>query len=159
MADADAPLPRPAWFARIAHLRMLIGDPPASEIVYAEALPADGYETDDAWTTADGAYWKWTDGKWQKQKIILADSYIRAAGGDGSVYRAGGVLLDTLLARINPLDYLTGGTAGGQSLSFSSLAEVTAFFTARKAALQELAEQEGTVRFCVQPVPVGDVYE
>jgi hypothetical protein len=150
----------PAYLPWVAMLRMLVGDPLASEIVFVETLPQAGYDSGEAWTTGGGIYFKWDCGAWQRQKLFLSDVFIRDKTRNQTEYSAGIFLLDTILARINPLDYVLSRNAGGQSLSFPTLSEIRDFFAARKAALQAQAETTGKgVCFYKRPIPVGDVYE
>jgi hypothetical protein len=138
-------------------------DPQAKDIVFVETLPL--YPPDGvAFTLGDGTYRVWCDEAWVSLPTKFTDAGIEdivALAGDP--LRAACMLIDRLVARIQPDDYITSGNAGGQSVSFPSLADMLAFYRGLKAdLLAEAAVLEGndTGRFMKFDRPaVGGVYE
>jgi hypothetical protein len=144
---------------RILQIRSLIGDPAATSVNYEDPLPASALEG-AAYTTGDGAYQMYRAGAWKPVKIQMDDSEIERLDSGGSVYSAALNAINVLLLKINPLDYITSGGAGAQSVGFPSLADVTAFFNAKKAAVASLAARAGDAqRAGRRPVPVGGVFD
>jgi hypothetical protein len=77
-----------------------------------------------------------------------------------NIYVSASLAVNALIARINPLDYITSGNAGGQTVSFPSLADVLAFFNAKKEAVGKIANLSGIMQQARRhPVPVGGVYD
>jgi hypothetical protein len=155
----DPPLPPPPeWLAEVLKVRFIIGDPICTSLIYADVLPESALEG-QVYTSGDGVYYKRENGAWVTCRLTLDDRAIDAFRG-GSTWQQASRAIDLLLIRINPLDYITSGNAGGQSVSFPSLADVLAFFNARKAAISSWAVQAGDVqRVGCHPVAVGGVYE
>jgi hypothetical protein len=144
---------------RILQIRQLIGDPIASSIHYADPLPGDALEG-SVYTTGNGVYQFWRSGAWKPVKIQMDDVEIERMDTSANVYVSASMAVNALIARINPLDYITSGNAGGQTVSFPSLADVLAFFNAKKEAIGEMASQSGNTQQARRhPVPVGGVYD
>jgi hypothetical protein len=153
----------PDWLVRVVQTRWYLGDPPTTQFIYSTTQP-DTATDGMVWTNGDGNYYHRTGTTWIKCKLQFGDGYIRVFTDAGMPPLNVAVNnIDQLIMRIDPTDYITSGNAGGQSVSFPSLAEVTAFFTAKKKALQDMIlEQAGLggvtfVRAC-RPA-VGGSYE
>ena len=144
---------------RILQIRRLIGDPAAPSVSYETPLPASAPER-AVYTTGNGVYQVYRAGAWKPVKVQIDDSEIEGLDSGCSVYQAALNAVNVLIIRIDPANYITSGTAGGQSMSFSSLSEVTAFFNAKKAAIAALAARAGDVQSAGhRPVPVGGVFD
>jgi hypothetical protein len=156
------PPPPPDWLQEVIRVRRNIGDPATADFIYAETLPPAA-PPNTAFTAGDGVYWYFADGTWKRYFIRFSDLYIRQLIDERGRLRASVRLVDDLIARIDPLDYITSGNAGGQSVSFLTLADILAYYNAlRDRLLAEEADAEGmnsglmlkTVRR-----PVGGVLE
>jgi hypothetical protein len=144
---------------RILQIRRLIGDPVASSINYADPLPDNALDR-AVYTTGDGAYQARRYGAWKPVKIQIDDVEIERMDTAANIYVSALTAVNALIARINPLDYITSGNAGAQSVGFPSLADVLAFFNAKKAAIASMAAEAGDVqRAGWHPVPVGGVFD
>jgi hypothetical protein len=159
----NPPPPVPDWLIPILRVREMIYDPQAKDIVYVEQLPS--YPPagvaftlgDDMYRVRPGDTWITLDTKFTDAGI--EDTLAMA----GSPVRAACLLIDRLIARIQPDDYITSGTAGGQSVGFPSLQDMLAFYRGLKADLRaEAAALEGTDTgrfFSVERPAVGGVWE
>jgi hypothetical protein len=141
----NPPPPVPDWLIPVLRLREMIYDPLAKDIVYVEQLPS--YPPPGvAFTLGDGEYRVRPGDTW----TILDTKFTDAGLEDvltmtGDPVRAACLLIDRLVARIQPDDYITSGNAGGQSVSFPSLADMLAFYRGLKAnLLAEAAALAGT---------------
>jgi hypothetical protein len=142
----------------------MIYDPAAKDIMYVEALP-NMPPAGVAFTTGDGNYMIKADGEWIALPTKFTDAGIEdvftLAGG--SPVAAASLLIDRLIARIQPDDYLTSANAGGQTMSFPSLADMTAFYRGLKKDLQDEAAMINNTDagrfFRVRRPPVGGVRE
>jgi hypothetical protein len=144
---------------RILQIRSLIGDPVATSINYADPLPPSALEG-AVYTIGDGVYQIYRAGAWKPVKVRMDDSEIEGLDSGGSVYAAALDAINILLLKINPLDYITSGNAGGQSVGFPSIADVLAFFNAKKAAIAAIAAKAGDVQRAGHcPVPVGGLFD
>jgi hypothetical protein len=160
--DAPPP-PVPEWLIPLLRLRELIYDPQAKDLVYVEQLPS--YPMPGvAFTLGDGRYRSRPGDTWVDLETKFTDAGIEdvlAMAGDP--VRAACLLIDRLIARINPEDYITSGNAGGQTVSFPSLADMLAFYRGLKAdLLAEAAALAGTDTgrfFTVKRPAVGGVWE
>jgi hypothetical protein len=150
----------------VIRVRRLIGDPIAADFLLAQSLPEAG-APDTAYAmygdSYDGRYWRFEGGAWKQCVLKFADAYIRQRAEEaGRLYAAVG-LIDDLIARLDPADYITGGNAGGQSVSFPSLESALAFYSGLKAALiARAAREKGTGTggfFRSRKRPVGGVLE
>jgi hypothetical protein len=160
---ADNTIAPPNWLVKVIQARWYLGDPPANQFLYSTTFPNEANEG-NIYTSGDGNYYKKTAEQWILQPVQFGDGYIR-------VFTDGGLSplttainnIDQLIARINPADYITSGNAGGQSVSFPSLKDVSDFFAAKKKALKDMAaEQAGLsgVTFLRASRPaVGGSYE
>jgi hypothetical protein len=149
--------PPPEWLAEVLRVRFVIGDPAGSPLIFAAALPAAPIEG-MVCTAGNGVYRRWRDGAWETCPITLDDQAINGFRG-GTVWERAKQAIALLLIRINPLDYITSGNAGGQSVSFPSLESVAAFFKTRQEAIDaQIIASGGANRVCVRPYPVGGVY-
>jgi hypothetical protein len=162
-AQEAPPPPVPAWLVPVLRVRGMIYDPQAKDIIYVESLPFSP-PAGVAFTTGNGAYkakpgegWvsldtKFTDGGIE-DAIALAKEPVRAAC----------LLIDRLIARIQPNDYITSGNAGGQSVGFPSLTDMLAFYRGLKEDLKaEAAAIAGTNTgrmLTVSRPAVGGVWE
>jgi hypothetical protein len=159
----DPPPPVPGWLVPVLRVRAMIYDPRAKDIVYAERLPF--YPPSGvAFTLGDGAYRARPGAEWIALDTKFADTGIEdAIAMAKEPARAACLLIDRVIARIQPDDYITGGSAGGQSVSFPSLDSMISFYRGLKAdLLAEAAALAGTDtgRFIVTERPaVGGVWE
>ena len=152
----------PSWLEDVFEIRRRIGDPITGDLVYVDDFPEEPLEN-TAYTTGDERYWYFNQLGKQQYKIKHNDSYIRAmVEGLGRV-KASIKLIDLLIAKIDPTDYITSGNAGGQSVSFLSLTDILAYYNALKdVLLEEEADAEGLnsgVMLSVVKRPVGGVQE
>ena len=111
----------------IIQVRRNIGDPVASDFILVEDFP-DNPLHDAAYTKGDGVYQYFDGAEWRLYYLKFSDNYIKELVSGQGVLKASIKLIDNLIARIDPADFLTGGEAGGQSLRFASLAEVIAYY-------------------------------
>lgn len=159
----NPPPPVPGWLVPVLRLREMIYDPQAKDIVYVEQLPS--YPLPGiAFTLGDGLYRVRPGDAWITLDTKFTDAGIEdALAMAGEPVRAACLLIDRLVARIQPEDYITSGNAGGQSVSFPSLADMLAFYRGLKAdLLAEAAALKGldTGRFfTVERPAVGGVWE
>jgi hypothetical protein len=128
----------------IIQVRRSIGDPVTSDFILVDELPAQAQQN-IAYTIGDGLY-RYFDGvEWRFYTLKFSDNYIGQLIKQRGRHRAAVRLIDNLIARIDPADYITSGNAGGQSTSFPSLGEVIAYYNAlRDRLLEEEAEEAGT---------------
>ena len=152
----------PAWLDEIIQIRRSIGDPVTGGFVYVDELPESAIQN-TAWTTGNGEYWFYDNVEWRKYSLKCGDAHIRLLAGKHGRLGAAIKLIDSLIARIDPADYLTGGNAGGQSMSFPSLQEVLSYYTAlRGILLEEQAAEKGMnsgLMLETKKRPVGGVIE
>lgn len=162
-ARDDPPPPVPDWLVPVLRVRSMIYDPQAKDIVYVERLPY--YPLPGvAFTLGDGAYRVRPGAEWIALDTKFTDPGIEdVIALAGEPVRAACMLIDRLIARIQPDDYITSGNAGGQSVSFPSLESMIAFYRGLKAdLLAEAAALAGTDtgRFITVERPaVGGVWE
>jgi hypothetical protein len=162
-AAEPPPPPVPDWLIPILRIRGMIYDPQANDLVYVETLPSDP-PPGVAFTLGDGAYRVRPEGDWITLTTKFTDAGIEDVSAmAGEPIRAACMLIDRLIARIQPDDYITSGNAGGQSVSFPSLADMLAFYRGLKTdLLAEAAALAGldTGRFFKTERPaVGGVWE
>jgi hypothetical protein len=163
-ATYSPPAPVPVWLLPILQARGMIYDPAAKDILYVEA-PPNTPPADVAFTTGDGNYMIKAGGEWLTLPAKFTDAGIEDvfALAGGSPVEAACLLVDRLIARIQPDDYLTSANAGGQTMSFPSLADMLAFYRGLKKDLQdEAARINGTDAgrfFRVKRPAVGGVWE
>ena len=134
------PAPVPVSLIQVLRVRGMIYDPLVNDIFFVETLP-DNPPDGMAFTRGDGNYLQKQSGEWERLPIKFTDAGIEdmiAIAGDDPIAGAA-LLIDRLIARIQPEDYLTSGNAGGQSLSFPTLAELLAFYKGLKDSLKEEA--------------------
>jgi hypothetical protein len=160
------PAPVPDWQQEIIRVRRSIGDPVAADFLLAEALPDTG-----APNTAyalygdyyDGKYFYYTPGGWKQYALKFADAYVRRRVAESGRLNAAIGLITDLIARLDPKDYITGGSAGGQSVSFPSIESVTAFYKELQSALLAQDARERGIGtggfFRARHRPVGGVLE
>jgi hypothetical protein len=159
----NPPPPVPGWLVPVLRVRELIYDPQAKDIVYVEQLPSYP-PAGVAFTLGDGAYRVRPGSTWTALDTKFTDAGIEdVLAMAGNPVRAASLLIDRLIARIQPEDYITSGTAGGQSVGFPSLADMLAFYRGLKAdLLAEAAALEGMDSgrlFSVERPAVGGVWE
>jgi hypothetical protein len=124
----------------------MIYDPIAKDIIFAEALPYFNTPEGIAFTLGDGNYQVKQNGDWVNLPTKFTDAAIEdMAALGGSPLGGACLLIDRLIARIQPDDYITSGTAGGQMVSFPSLESMLAFYRGLKADLR--AEDEAASGF------------
>jgi hypothetical protein len=161
----EAPPPVPDWLIPILRVRGMIYDPMAKDIIFVEALPYFNTPEGVAFTLGDGNYQvKNSDGDWVNLPTKFTDAAIEdMVSLGGSALGGACLLIDRLIARIQPDDYITSGTAGGQSVGFPSLESMLAFYRGLKADLKaedEAAAGFSTGRlFTVERPAVGGVIE
>jgi hypothetical protein len=152
----------PDLLKEIFEVRRSIGDPVTADFVFTEELPETALEN-TAHTTGSGEY-KFFDGvEWRPYALKFSDGYIQGLiEGLGRV-KAAIKLIDNLIARIDPADYITSGNAGGQSVSFPSLGEVMAYYNALRDRLIEeekaAAGMNSGLMVQTKKRPVGGVLE
>jgi hypothetical protein len=146
----------------IIQIRRSIGDPVTSDFILVDELPTEAQQN-IAYTIGDGLYSYFDGVEWRFYTLKFSDNYIGQLIKQRGRYRAAVRLIDNLIARIDPADYITSGNAGGQSVSFLSLGEIITFYNAlRDRLLAEEAEEAGTNSgLMLQTVkrPVGGVTE
>jgi hypothetical protein len=157
------PPPVPAGLIPILRVREMIYDPQAKDIVYVGQLPSFPLPG-IAFTLGDGVYRARPGDAWIPLDTKFTDAGIEdMLAMAGKPVRAACLLIDRLIARIQPDDYITSGNAGGQSVGFPSLADMLAFYRGLKAdLLAEAAAMEGTDTgrfFTVERPAVGGVWE
>jgi hypothetical protein len=157
----DPPSLPPPWLRQAVLVRRSIGDPVTRDFIYAAELPDEG-PVQTAFTNGNGIYWYY-DGKWKQYNIKFSDAYIRELVDERGRRRAAIALIDNLIARIDPADYITSGNAGGQSVSFPSLGDMLAFYNGlRDALVKEEAAANRTdsgLMLRTKRRPVGGVLE
>lgn len=160
--DGSEPAPPPGWLQMIIRVRRSIGDPVTGDFICADALPETA-QPNTAFTLGDGVYWFYSAGAWKRYTLKFGDMYIRKLAEERGRLRAAIRLIDDLIAHIDPADYITSGNAGGQSVSFLSLAEVMEYYNLLRARLkEEEAEAAGMnsgIMLKTKPRPVGGVLE
>jgi hypothetical protein len=146
----------------VIEVRRSIGDPATADFVIVDSLPAEAQQN-IAHTAGDGAYYFHNGIEWQLYNLKFSDNYIGQLITTRGRHRAAVKLIDNLIARIDPADYLTSGNSGGQSMSFPSLAEVLTYYNAlRDRLLEEEAEEAGMnsgLMLRTKRRPVGGVTE
>jgi hypothetical protein len=157
---APEPSPPPDWLQQVIHVRRNVGDPITLDFLYIDSLPDSGMEK-TAYTTGNGSYWYYA-GTWKKYGLQFSDAYIRQLVEARDKWSASLILIDNLIAQINPADYITSGSAGGQSVSFPSLADMLAYYKARKEAIQNMqrvtVNTNGGGSYRCRPRAVGGEY-
>jgi hypothetical protein len=158
--EEGSPAPPPDWLADVLRVRLIIGDPICGAVIYARPLPDAAPEGSCA-TGGDGLYYVMRDGEWQEITLQFQDGILRErVEKNGNVLKAAYESIKLLLIRINPLDYITGANAGGQSVSFPGVADVISFFIEKLKHISGMVNAEkGYTRACVPPYPVGGVYD
>ena len=146
----------------VIETRRNIGDPSAADFIIANELPENPLEN-TAYTTGNGEY-KYFDGvQWRNYALKFSDNYIGQLVKNKGKLRAAIRLIDQLIARLDPEDYINSGNSGGQSVGFASLSEVTAYYEKlRDRLLEQEAEEAGmNSGLMLQTVkrPVGGVLE
>jgi hypothetical protein len=154
----DRAMPAP-YLEKIMRIRVIVGDPLAPSIIYDDQLPDRGLEG-QIYTRGDGRYYRWSDNSWKAVALKFDDITIDILARGQDIWRGALYVFDNYLAKLDPLDYITSGNAGAQSVSFPSVSEVLAWFTARRALIVKQLERYGTItRACYRPRAVGGVLE
>jgi hypothetical protein len=152
----------PDRLKEIFEVRRSIGDPVTADLVFTEELPLTALEN-TAYTTGNGEYKYFDRVEWRLYSLKFSDDYIRGLVEGFGRIKASIKLIDNLMARINPADYLTSGNMGGQSVSFPSLGEVIAFYNALRDRLIEeekaAAGMNSGLMVQTKRRPVGGVLE
>jgi len=134
----------PDWLKEVFQIRRSIGDPVTGDFVYVEELLSENALKNTAYTSGDGEYWFFDGVEWRLYSLKFGDAYIRLLLEKYSRLSASIKLIDDLIARIDPTDYITSGNAGSQSMSFPSLSEVVEYYkTLRNILLEEEAKEAG----------------
>jgi hypothetical protein len=161
LETVPAPPPPPAWLQQVIRARRSIGDPVTRDFIYVTELPDEGPEK-TAFTTGNGSY-RYYAGSWKQYDVKFSDGYIRELVEGRGRYRAAVTLINNLIARIDPADYITSGNAGGQSVSFPSLADMLAYYNGLRDALmrEEAAANRADSGLMLRTKrrPVGGVLE
>ena len=124
-------------------IRRSIGDPVTSDLIFVDELPETAQEN-IAYSTGNGEYKYFDRVQWRNYTLKFSDTYILSLSKRGRI-SASLQLINNLIARIDPTDYITSGNAGGQSMSFLSLSEVLLYYeTLRNTLLEEQAAESGT---------------
>lgn len=140
--EGDNPPPVPACLVNVLRLRKMIHDPKVNDIFYVASLP-DSAPPCISFTTGDGVYFTMVNGEWKKLPLKFTDSYIvEELKLTRSVWTAAIALIDRLIARIDPDDYIVSGNAGGQSISFPSLGDMIEFYRALRERFVESESEE-----------------
>jgi hypothetical protein len=143
LEDISGPVVPPDWLQDVIRVRRRIGDPVTSDFIFVNTLPAAA-QPRTAVTTGDGNYWFYNRIEWKPYALKFSDVYIRELIKERGQRPAAIRLIDNLIARIDPTDYITSGNAGGQSVSFPTIAEVMDFYHRRRdLLLKEEAEDAG----------------
>jgi hypothetical protein len=162
LEDVSSPVIPPDWLRDVIRVRGSIGDPVTADFIFVDTLPAV-MQPLTACTTGDGQYWFYRGGHWKPYALTFSDNYIRQMIEERGPLKAALRLIDNLIARIDPADYITSGNAGGQSVSFLTLAEVLDFYhRLRDLLLKEDAEEAGMnsgLMLKTKRRPVGGVLE
>jgi hypothetical protein len=162
LEDVSGPIVPPDWLQDVIRVRRSIGDPVTADFIFVDTLPA-AMQPNTAVTTGDGQYWFYRSGQWKPYALKFSDNYVRQLAEERGRLRAAVRLIDNLIARIDPTDYITSGNAGGQSVSFLTLAEVLDFYNRlRDRLLEEEAENAGMnsgLMLKTKRRPVGGVLE
>jgi hypothetical protein len=155
-----------AQLDNVLWVRRAIGDPITTDIVGYDVLPATGTPgvayllTGDGY---DGVYHYYALGQWQAYNLRFSDVYIKRRVELVGRLQAAIGLINELIARIDPVNYITGGNAGGQSMTFQTLTEVLGYYNGLKAVLLEQEARETGLGnsgfFRVKRRPVGGVLE
>lgn len=133
----------PDWLQDVIRVRRNSGDPLAYDFIFVDSLPAS-MSLNIALTQGDGAYYYYDGTQWKRYDLKFSDAYIRELVERRGILKASVKLIDNLLARIDPADYITSGNAGGQSVSFLTLAEIIQYYQAlRDKLLEEDAAASG----------------
>lgn len=158
--EPGVPVPIPDWQLEIIRVRRSIGDPAAADFLLLPALPDTG-APNTAYTLYgdyyDGKYFYYAQGAWKQYALKFADAYIRRRVEESGRLNAAAGLITDLIARLDPADYITGGTAGGQSVSFPSIESALAFYNGLKDARERGIGTGGFFRS--KHRPVGGVLE
>ena len=147
---------------KIFEIRRSIGDPVTSDFIIVESFPESALEN-VAYTTGNGEYKYFDKIEWRIYRLKFSDIYVKTLSDNLGRIGASLRLINNLIAQINPLDYITSGNAGGQSVSFLSLQDVLNYYNfLRDRLLEEQASKNGRnsgVMMETRRRPVGGVLE
>jgi len=129
----------PDWLKEIFEVRRSIGDPVTADFVFVDFIDTlpDTAPLNTAYTDGNGEYSFYDGVNWQRYKLKFSDGYIRGLVEGLGRLKATIKLVDNLIAKIDPTDYLLSGNAGGQSVSFPSLSDVLTYYNALRDRLIE----------------------
>jgi hypothetical protein len=136
--------PPPAHIANNAWLRRLIQDPPGKAfIALVDALPIKGRKNVLYYdmSSYDGAMWEWSEENgWEEPVARFANAELDAAlaACGGNVQIAAVALLSEWEGGVDIDAYYTSANSGAESITWPSLAERSAWFAARKKAVNDL---------------------
>ena len=152
----------PELLDEIISVRRSIGDPIANDFHFVNELPAAALKG-ATYTTGDGVYQHHNGIEWKTYSLKFSDNYIRGLVETKGRLKASIRLIDQLIARIDPAEYITSANAGAQSTGFPSLSEVMAYYNGlRDRLLAEDAEENGMnsgLMLSTERRPVGGVLE
>jgi hypothetical protein len=152
------PSPPPS-LAKILQIRLIIGDPLASSLVYDDQLPDRGLK-EQVYTRGDGRYYQWGDNGWEAVALKFDDITITLLTQGQDIWRGALYVFDHYLTKIDPLDYLTSASAGAQNVTLPGIPDVLAWFAARRAVIVRQVERYGRVtQVCYREHAVGGVFE
>lgn len=146
--NAAPPLPPvpPLALQQIIRARLAIRDPQGiSEIIYTPVMPGAGAKG-AAYTTGGGIYqiYDAVSQQWEEYILFINDAYIEDLIFNYGLLKAEVLLIDFLLASLNPYDFISAHSAGAQSFTFVSFADVLNFYKQRKAdILEQIAADTG----------------
>jgi len=129
-------VPVPDLLKEIFEVRRSIGDPVTADFIFTDELPLTA-PLNTAYTTGNGEYKYFNEVEWRQYKLKFSDGYIMGLIEGLGRIKASIKLVDNLIAKIDPTDYLLSGNAGGQSVSFPSLGDVLAYYNALRDRLIE----------------------
>jgi hypothetical protein len=159
----EPPPEPPDWLVKVIMARRFIPDPLlAADFVLTRTLPESG-QSDVAYVlygdAYDGKLWRWTDAAWAAYTLRFTNAHLNDLVMSGGVYGAVIAAIDTLVSRIDPETWVTSANAGAENTSFSSLADLLAFYNARKAAMRDMQRiktgRTGGGSFKMRPRAVG----
>jgi hypothetical protein len=155
------PVP-PDWLVNVLFVRRMIPDPYVTDFLLVEELPATGI-TGCGYVlfgdSYDGMVWLWQNGVWAKAKLQIGTAYLNDLIHESGKYNAAIAGIDAVIATIDPLTWAGSYNVGAENTSLANLAELTAWFNARKSAImaqmQTIEHRTPSMRWRGDPVKVG----
>jgi hypothetical protein len=141
------PPPIPDWFKCVIRIRRMIGDPVTRDYLFCASLPETGLCKTAYVLVGDaynGQYNYYECGEWHTYCTKFSDDWIKTLCGEyKSRVKAALRLINELIAKIDPSDYILSSNAGGQSVSFPDLTSVFDYYERLKKALMEQDAMDG----------------